>query len=59
MGKGKGTVYNWIHRLEAGKILFELNNVADEEVGKVVKKAGRKLPTPTVIVERRKPHFKK
>jgi len=59
MGKGKGAVYNWIHRLEAGKILFELNNIADEEVGKIVKKAGRKLPTPTVIVERRKPHFKK
>ena len=59
MGKGKGAVYNWIHRLEAGKILFELNDVVGEEVVKILKKAGRKLPTPSVIVERRKSYLKK
>jgi large subunit ribosomal protein L16 len=59
MGKGKGSVHTWIHRLEAGKILFELNNVAEEEVVKILQKAGKKLPVPSVIVERRKPNWKK
>ena len=59
MGKGKGSVHSWIHRLEAGKILFELNNVADEDMPKILQKVGKKLPTPSVVVTRRKPGYKK
>src|SRR5690348_14095149 len=59
MGKGKGAVHTWIHRLEAGKILFELNHKADEEVLKLLQKVGKKLPTPSIIVNRRTPSLKK
>jgi ribosomal protein L16/L10AE len=59
MGKGKGNVYAWIHRLEAGKILFELNNIAEEEVVKLLQKVGKKLPTPSAIVARREPKSQK
>ena len=59
MGKGKGNVYAWIHRLEAGKILFELNNIAEEEVVKLLQKVGKKLPTPSAIVKRREPRSQK
>jgi large subunit ribosomal protein L16 len=59
MGKGKGSVQTWVHRLEAGKILFELNNIEGEEVVKVLQKAGKKLPAPSVVIRRRKPDWKK
>jgi large subunit ribosomal protein L16 len=59
MGKGKGTVNQWVHRLEAGKIIFELNKVKEEEMIKILRNAGKKLPIPSVIVERRKPDYKK
>jgi large subunit ribosomal protein L16 len=59
MGKGKGAVHSWVHRLEAGKILFELNDTTEKDITTVLQKAGKKLPTPSAIVERRKPNFKK
>lgn len=59
MGKGKGAVYTWVYRLEAGKMLYELNNVAEENIKTLLQKAGKKLPTPTVVVSRRKPGVKK
>jgi large subunit ribosomal protein L16 len=59
MGKGKGAVHSWIHRLEAGKILFELNNVAEEDTAKILRKVGKKLPIPSAIVHRPTPYFKK
>lgn len=59
MGKGKGAVHSWVHRLEAGKILFELNDTTEKDITTVLQNAGKKLPTPSAIVERRKPNFKK
>jgi ribosomal protein L16/L10AE len=59
MGKGKGAVHTWVHRLEAGKILFELNQKADEEVVKLLNKVGKKLPTPSITISRRTPGPKK
>jgi large subunit ribosomal protein L16 len=59
MGKGKGAVHTWVHRLEAGKILFELNQKADEEVVKLLNKVGKKLPTPSITISRRTPGLKK
>jgi ribosomal protein L16/L10AE len=59
MGKGKGSVQTWIYRLEAGMILFELNDVTEEDVITILQKAGKKLPVPSGIVERRKPTFQK
>ncbi len=58
MGKGKGAVYTWVHRLEAGKLLFELNNNAAEDTVQVLKNAGKKLPIPSAIVRRRVPTSK-
>jgi len=40
-------------------MLFELNNVKDEEVIKVLRNAGKKLPVPSVVVKRREPKKKK
>jgi large subunit ribosomal protein L16 len=59
MGKGKGAVHSWIHRLEAGEILFELNDTPEKDITPILQNAGKKLPTPSVIVKRRKPKFKK
>jgi large subunit ribosomal protein L16 len=60
MGKGKGAVHSWAYRLQAGDILFEINNLpADNERLKTLQKAGKKLPAPTALVARRKPEFKK
>jgi large subunit ribosomal protein L16 len=59
MGKGKGSVYTWIHRLDAGKILLELNNIGGEKVVNLLKAAGKKLPIPSAIIRRRSPHWKK
>ena len=59
MGKGKGAVCTWIYRLEAGKMLYELNNVAEDNIQTLLQKAGKKLPTPTVVLSRRKPGVEK
>jgi large subunit ribosomal protein L16 len=59
MGKGKGTVHSWVNRLEAGNIIFEVNHVKTAEVVQVLRNAGKKLPVPSVVLERREPRHKK
>jgi len=59
MGKGKGAVHSWVHRLEAGKILFELNERTEKDITAILKNAGKKLPTPSAIVRRHKAGLKK
>jgi ribosomal protein L16/L10AE len=44
--------------LEAGKVIFELNNVVDEEVEETLTNAAKKLPIPVLIVRRKKPRLK-
>ena len=59
MGKGKGAVHSWIHRLKGGEILFEVNGTPERDITSTLQNAGKKLPTPSVIVKRQKPKFKK
>ena len=59
MGKGKGAINTWVHRLEAGKLLFELTQTKEENMTEILRNAGKKLPIPTVVVARRKPLPKK
>ena len=40
-------------------MLYELNEVAEESIKTLLQKAGQKLPTPTVVVARRKPDAEK
>ena len=53
MGKGKGAVSFWTHRLNAGKIVFELANVSKEVAQEVLVKAGKKLPVPSAVIHRK------
>jgi len=59
MGKGKGAVYSWLHRLKVGEILFELSDTQEMDLNITLQNAGKKLPTPCVIVKRQKPKSKK
>jgi large subunit ribosomal protein L16 len=59
MGKGKGAVHAWLHRLKAGEILFELSDTSEKDLISTLQNVGKKLPTPYVIVKRRKPKSKK
>ena len=59
MGKGKGAVHSWLHRLKAGEILFELSDAPEKDLIITLQNAGKKLPTPCVIVKRQKPKSKK
>jgi len=52
MGKGKGAVSYWTHRLNAGKIIFELANVSKELAQEVLTKASKKLPVPSAVIHR-------
>jgi ribosomal protein L16/L10AE len=50
MGKGKGAPHTWVHRLNAGKILLEVNSVSSEDINVLLNKAGKKLPIPCTVV---------
>lgn len=52
MGKGKGAVSHYMIRAEAGTILFEVENVDPIVAALAFQAAGRKLPGPTVMVQR-------
>lgn len=49
MGKGKGAVKNWVCRLQKGKILFEVDGVAEQKVLDAFRAAKKKLPLKTYI----------
>ncbi|MEL7432008.1 MAG: 50S ribosomal protein L16 [Chlamydiota bacterium] len=52
MGKGKGSVDQWVAVVRPGLILFEVGNVSREEAQKALALAAAKLPFRTKFVER-------
>ena len=54
MGKGKGAVDYWAARVHPGRIMFEIDGVADDIARDALKLGAAKLPIKTRIVTRLK-----
>lgn len=52
MGKGKGSVEGWVALIKPGRILFEIEGVAEEVVREAFRVASHKLPMSTTFVRR-------
>jgi len=52
MGKGKGTPEFWVCRVKPGRILFEVDGVAESVAKVALYKASAKLPIKTKFVKR-------
>lgn len=52
MGKGKGSVEYWVAEIQPGKVLYEIEGVADELAREAFVRAAAKLPVKTTIVTR-------
>ena len=52
MGSGKGSVDYWAARVAPGRIMFEIDGVADEIAREALKLGAAKLPVRTRIVTR-------
>jgi large subunit ribosomal protein L16 len=52
MGKGKGSVEYWAARVAPGRIMFEIDGVADDVAREALKLGSAKLPIRTRIVTR-------
>ena len=53
MGKGKGAPEGWVAVVKPGRILYEMEGVAEEVAAEAFRLAGHKLPIPTRFVSRR------
>ena len=53
MGKGKGAPEGWVAVVKPGRILYELEGVAETVAAEAFRLAGHKLPFPTRCVIRR------
>jgi large subunit ribosomal protein L16 len=52
MGKGKGAVEFWAARVAPGRILFEIDGVADDVAREALRLGAAKLPVRTKVVTR-------
>ncbi len=52
MGKGKGAPEFWVAVVKPGRILFEMEGVAEADAREAMRLAGHKLPLPTQFVSR-------
>jgi large subunit ribosomal protein L16 len=52
MGKGKGAPEFWVVVVRPGRILFEMEGVAEAEAREALRLASHKLPLPTEFVTR-------
>lgn len=52
MGNGKGNVEYWVAEIQPGKILYEIEGVAEELAREAFALAAAKLPVKTTIVNR-------
>lgn len=50
MGKGKGSTEMWVSRIKPGRVIFELDGVAEEQAKEALVKAASKLPVKCVFV---------
>jgi len=53
LGKGKGAPEGWVAVVKPGRILYELEGVAETVAAEAFRLAGHKLPFPTRFVIRR------
>jgi len=53
MGKGKGTTEGWVAVVRPGRILYEMEGVAENIAEEALRLAGHKLPLSTRFVSRR------
>lgn len=51
MGKGKGSVKEWVCRVRPGKILFEVDGVASQKASSAFFAAQKKLPLKTLFFQ--------
>ncbi|MGY5450810.1 50S ribosomal protein L16 [Agarivorans sp. MS3-6] len=52
MGKGKGNVEYWVAQIQPGKVLYEMDGVAETLAREAFELAARKLPISTTFVTR-------
>jgi large subunit ribosomal protein L16 len=52
MGKGKGGVEYWVAQIQPGRMLFEMEGVAEEVAREAFRLAAAKLPVQTTFVSR-------
>lgn len=52
MGKGKGDLQGYVAPVRPGRVLFEVDGVADDVAKEALRKAGTKLPVKTKVVAR-------
>lgn len=52
MGSGKGAVDHYVAKVQAGKIVFELDGVSEDVAKEAMRLAGRKLPMKTRFIVR-------
>lgn len=52
MGKGKGSVEYWVAKVQPGKVLYEIEGVAEEIARMAFSLASAKLPVKTTFVTR-------
>lgn len=52
MGSGKGNVEYWVAKVQPGKILFEMEGVAEKDAREAFRLAGAKLSVATTFVKR-------
>ena len=52
MGKGKGTVEQWVAVVKRGRVLFELEGIPEDLVRKAFQVASDKLPLPCRFIKR-------
>jgi large subunit ribosomal protein L16 len=52
MGSGKGNVEYWAAKVQPGRMLYELEGVAEKDARDAFRLAGDKLPVKTIFVRR-------
>ncbi len=52
MGKGKGTVDQWVAVIRPGRVMFEISGVSDDVAREALRLAAHKLPIRTQVVTR-------
>jgi large subunit ribosomal protein L16 len=52
MGKGKGGVEYWVAQIQPGRVLFEMEGVAEDVAREAFRLAAAKLPVQTTFVSR-------
>jgi len=52
MGKGKGSVDRWVCKVKPGRVMFEIDGVAEDIAQEALRLAAMKLPIKTRVVVR-------